>query len=139
MCREAVEGLVLVDAQNERIDVLAHRTGEVGERLAPAESDLVAGEVEACTSQLRDAALETDPRTERRLFEDEGHYAAGESVRGDAPLMSGLQARGLREQVRELVGGEVDQVEEMFHGSSLQVLRSSSLQVVAPVSPDLTT
>ena len=43
--------------------------------------------------------------------------AAGEGVRRDAPGVRGLQPRGLREQARQLVGRQVDEVEEVLHGS----------------------
>ncbi len=38
-----------------------------------------------------------------------------QTVRRDAPRVRRLQARRLREQVRQLVGGQVDQVEKVLH------------------------
>ena len=133
---ELVDRLVLEDAQHERVDVLADGAGEVGERLAPAEADLVAGQEQARAAELGDAASKLTRVRSDGFSKTSADHPAGERVRRAAPRVRGLQPGGLRQQVRQLVGGQVEQVKEVSHGC--RVVKSCSRQVVRS-GADLTT
>ena len=126
-CREAVERLVPVDAQHESIDVLAHGAGEVGQRLAPAEADLVAGEVQARAAELGDAALEAHSRAQGRLLEHQTHDAAAQRLCvGMRRACAAFSRAASASRWQQVVGRKVDEIEEVLHWS--RVFRFSSLQ-----------
>src|SRR5205823_2849398 len=90
----------------------------VRDALAHAQADLVPGEENALTSQLRDGGLETDARAQRRLLEDQAHDAARQGFGELALLMVGLELGRALEQMRDFLEGQVQEVEKVLHGSS---------------------
>lgn len=84
-------------------------------RLSPAQTDLVTGQVEAGAAELRDTGFKADTRAQRRLLEHKSYYTPVQDARRDAPGVSVLEPRRFREQVVQLVGRQVDQVQEMLH------------------------
>ena len=66
--------------------------GEVGERLAPAEADLVAGQEQARAAELGDAASKLTRVRSDGFSKTSADHAAGERVRRDAPRVRRLRA-----------------------------------------------
>ncbi len=115
MIRHPLDRGVSKDAQNNRIHVLRHGSGEVGDRFAHAETYLVAGLKQARSAELRDTGFEAYARSQRRFLEHETNDLVFQAVRELTVNHLGLESGCLAEQVLECVGIVIDHSEKMAH------------------------
>ena len=95
--RHPLDDAVIEHPRGEHAVVAGHHPGDVLDRLANVEPDLLATRVHGVTAELDDGHLHRLARAVRRLLEDQRDTRAGEHGRQVGPL-------GQMEHVDELVG-----------------------------------
>ena len=106
-------------SDHDRVEVAGQDVGDVPDRLARAEPDLGAGEVDGVRAELLDRELERDARPQRGLLEEQAETAAGEERLVDVALALVLEPVGEVEQGEELLAAPVGDPQKI---PSLQAL-----------------
>src|SRR5690606_9144398 len=97
-------------ADHDAVDVAGEDTGRVPDGLAAAELDVAGREEQGVAAELERPDLEGHAGARGALLEDHRERLAGERL---AAILAELDAPGQVEQVVQLVGGEVRDLEEI--------------------------
>src|SRR5262245_29866300 len=114
--REIVDGRLRERPGRDDVNPPPEVPGDVSDRLAPPEPDILPREVDGGAAQLRHAHLERHARPERRLLEDEGQRVAGEGRPRLAGPRPGLPVGGEPEDLLDVLGREVGDRQQALHG-----------------------
>ena len=76
MSGKGLHGVMVKSAQDDGVDVTADDAGEIRNAFAGAEADFRPGQKDTGPAQLGHGGLETDSRSERRLFEHQAQDLA---------------------------------------------------------------
>ena len=101
---------VVVGADHDAVHVAREHAGGIGDRLAAADLDVLAGEEEGLAAELVGADLKGDAGPGGRLGEDHGQGFPGE---GGLPVLLGLHPFGEVEELLDLRTAEVGDLEEV--------------------------
>src|SRR5215813_12962673 len=113
--RQLHQGLVGEYAGGDAVNPAREVARHVGHGLALAHADLLGGEIHCSAPKLDHAHLESDPRAQRGLLEDEGHGAAPERADPLPRLHLGLELGGEAEQPSDVVPIEIANRQEVVH------------------------
>ncbi len=112
---QVVDGFVEERPDDDHVDILAEDAAEIGQAFAGAEADVVSQE-QAAAAEVDHAGFEADARPQRRLFEQQGHHAAGQQRLAQSGGVFRLQIFGDGEDAFDFVGLNVGQSEQVSHG-----------------------
>src|SRR5204862_488492 len=105
--------------RGDPVDPAGEVARDVGHRLARAEADLVAGEVDGPAPELDDTDLEGHARPQRGLLEDQRHRPSLQRRAAASRLPALLEIRGEREEGQDLLARQVARGDEMPHALTL--------------------
>ena len=106
MLGELDDGRMPLRSDHDHIDHLAQHAREIGDALAFAETGVVA-EHEAAAAQVDHARLETHPRPQRLLFEQQRQHPARQQRLAQALPEFGFQILGDRKDPLNLGSGNI--------------------------------
>src|SRR5438876_2433037 len=112
---ERLDRRVRVDARGDTVYPAREVPRHVRNRLARAQADLRAREVNGAPAELDDPDLEGDAGPEGRLLEDQRHRAAGERRAAPSRLPALLEVRGELEYLERRVARQVRRREKVAH------------------------
>ena len=114
--RQLLDLGVLVGADHDAVDVAGEDAGGVGDRLAAADLDVLAGEEERLAAKLVGTDLKRDPGPGGRLGEDHGQRLAAE---GGVPIGTRFHPLGEVEELLDLGAAEIGDLEEVSFRQAL--------------------
>jgi hypothetical protein len=99
-------GRMPLRSHNDHIHHLAQHAREIGQTFALAETCVVA-QHETAAAEVGHAGLETDPRPQRLLFEQQGQHPAGQQRFAQSLAKLGFEILGDRKNPLDFRGGNV--------------------------------
>ena len=129
--RHAHHHLVAEHASAQHAVVAGHHAGDVLHRLAHVEAHLLTARVHGVTAELHHRHLHRLAGAVRRLLEDECDAL---TLQGTGQLLALRQV----EHQRELVGGEVGDVEEVAGHASTSASEAPRMLIASSISADVT-
>src|SRR5688572_27077467 len=115
---QAFHGRMRVHARGDPVDPAREVARDVGHRLARAQPDLVAGEIDGPAAELDDADLERHARAQGLLLEDQRERSAVQRRRPAPGLPPVLEVGRQREEPEEALPREVVDREQVLHFAS---------------------
>ena len=108
---------MFLGAENDAVDHRAEDAGNVRNRFALAEADVLLFEEHRAAAEVRHPGFETDAGAERHFFENEAQHFAVEALRTNALLEVGLQFFGDSQNRFQFVDRNVGERKEVtrFH------------------------